>query len=297
MVEKYILDLGSSTLKLYQFDGKSLRLKDQKSVHFKDHLKDGKLGQPAIDELLQFVQSTNLPCQDLSIYATSLFRKLTETQRNKIIEQVYSASGHLIQTIDQVTENIFLELALIRNLPLKDKFLAVNVGGGSTELVVFDNGKKMQAINVDVGVADVLNKYRGINDSVSKVSLDTIVAEIRKNYLTIKLPPLKYAFLTGGELKYMQLASYPLRNNDIFKDENHPSLIDTEPYSQRNEQVFSQVTLAELESLMPTNPKWMHGARAYGAIAQAICQECKVETIIPSDVNIAHGIAHYLWGY
>ena len=40
---------------------------------------------------------------------------------------------------------------------------------------------------------------------------------------------------------------------------------------------------------MPENPKWMHGARACSAIAQAICQKYQVHTIIPSNSNIVNG--------
>ena len=295
-MKKYILDLGSSTLKLYELDGGSLRLQNQKSIYFKKHLRDGVLSEDALGELLQFIESAGLPRQDLRIYATSFFRKLAEAERTRIIERVYSTSGHLIQTIDQTTENIFLEIALTKNLKTSGRLLIVNVGGGSTELVILENSKKVQSINVDIGVVDILKGYEGINDSLSKIPLRDIVADMRQK-LPAETAAIKYAFLTGGELTYMQVAGYPLRDNDIFKDENHPSLIDLDSYSQRNVEVFDKITLPELESFMPTNPEWMHGARAYSAIAQAICQQFGIEIVIPSDVNIAHGIAHYLWGY
>ena len=295
-MKKYILDLGSSTLKLYELDGGSLRLQKQRSVYFKKHLADGVLADDALGELLRFIESAGLACQDLRIYATSFFRKLSEAERARIIERVYAASGHLIQTIDQVSENVFLEIALSRNLKTSDKFLIVNVGGGSSELVILENAQKVQALNIDIGVVDILKGYEGINESLSQIPLRDIMADVHKK-LPDETAAIKYAFLTGGELTYMKLAGYPLRDNDIFKDENHPSLIDIDSYSQRNGEIFDEVTLAELESFMPENPQWMHGARAYGAIAQAICQQFGIETLIPSDVNIAHGIAHYLWDY
>ena len=259
-MKKYILDLGSSTLKLYELDGGSLRLQKQRSVYFKKHLEDGVLADDALGELLRFIESAGLACQDLRIYATSFFRKLSEAERARIIERVYSASGHLIQTIDQVSENVFLEIALTRNLKTSDKFLIVNVGGGSSELVILENAQKVQALNIDIGVVDILKSYEGINESLSQIPLRDIMADVRQK-LPDETAAIKYAFLTGGELTYMQLAGYPLRDNDIFKDENHPSLIDMDSYSQRNGEIFDKVTLAELESFMPENPQWMHGAR------------------------------------
>lgn len=295
-MKKYILDLGTSTLKLYRFDGQSLRLQKQYSIHFKNYLDDGRLAEGGLTELIGFIEDANLPRSDLRIYATSFFRKLAESEQARVIRRVYSATGHIIQIINQATENIFLELALIRSLKTKVRFLTVNVGGGSTELVVFDNMKPEEPINIDIGVADILKGYPGVNDQLSSVSLAEIVADVKQK-LPKHISQARYSFLTGGELTYMQLAGYPLRDNDVFKDENHPSLIDAGSYEKRNIEIFNTVSLDELESLMPDNPQWMHGARAYGAIAQAICQKFEVETIIPSDTNIAHGIAHYLWNY
>jgi hypothetical protein len=48
---------------------------------------------------------------------------------------------------------------------------------------------------------------------------------------------------------------------------------------------------------MPNNPKWMHGARGCSAIAQAICQKYRIQTIIPSNSNIVNGIARQEFRY
>ena len=41
---------------------------------------------------------------------------------------------------------------------------------------------------------------------------------------------------------------------------------------------------------MPSNPLWMHGARACSAIAQGIVKRFEVKNIIPSDSNMIHGV-------
>ena len=295
-MKKYVLDLGSSTLKLYEFNGQTLRLAQQSSLHFKKQLQDGVLAEPALTDLVRFIKSAGASRRDLNIYATAFFRKLPAAERSRIVEHVFSQSGHLIQIIDQTAENIFLELALTRNLRARGRFLAVNVGGGSTELIIFEAAKRVRSINVDVGVGGILQKYPGINADPAIISLESVVADVLRQ-LPAAAVPVKHAFLTGGELTYMRVAGYPLVPNNLFEDENHPVLISTKLYEARNAEIFSAVTLSDLEALLPENPQWMHGARAYCAIAQAICRHFGVTTVIPSDVNIAHGIAHYLWGY
>jgi len=150
--------------------------------------------------------------------------------------------------------------------------------------------------NIEVGVGTILAKFEGINDKVSKVALKKVV-EFAKE----KLPPLqnkvKLAFYSGGELTYMQLAGYKLQNNKLFNDKDHPSFISFNDFAKRNKEIFNKVTLAKLEALMPDNPKWMHGARACSALAQAICEKYEIQTIIPSNSNLIDGVVRQEFRY
>ena len=87
----------------------------------------------------------------------------------------------------------------------------------------------------------------------------------------------------------MQIAGYKLTKNKVFKDTDHPSVITMKDFAKRNKEVFEKVLLEKLESCMPDNPKWMHGARACSALAQAICEKYGVETIVPSNSNLING--------
>ncbi len=60
----------------------------------------------------------------------------------------------------------------------------------------------------------------------------------------------------------MKLANYPLKQNNLFGDEDHPFLIEFEDFKNKNKEIFEKITLKELENLMPENSKWMHGARS-----------------------------------
>lgn len=88
----------------------------------------------------------------------------------------------------------------------------------------------------------------------------------------------------------MQITGYGLVANTLFSDPMHPSEISLQMYDERNRQVFDDVSIDELRALMPENPGWMNGARAYSAIAQAICTHYGVDTIVPSDSNLIDGV-------
>ena len=88
----------------------------------------------------------------------------------------------------------------------------------------------------------------------------------------------------------MICANYPLQNNTLFQDKDHPFFIELNNFQIKNKNIYEKITFKELENLMPDNPKWMHGARTCSAIAQAICERYNIITIIPSNSNIINGV-------
>jgi hypothetical protein len=88
----------------------------------------------------------------------------------------------------------------------------------------------------------------------------------------------------------MRLAGYSLKKNNVFRDEEHPYQISIKDFEKRNREIFIDLSLGELEELMPNDPLWMHGARACSAIAQAVAVHFGVKHLVPSDSNMAHGI-------
>jgi hypothetical protein len=180
-------------------------------------------------------------------------------------------------------------MALVGKCNLNEPLLLINIGGGSTELVVMYGKEAIERVNLDFGVGKILTDFPQINDEFSKVKLEEVVNYVKNLLPSIQNKP-KIAFYTGGELTYMKLANYPLKKNNLFEDEDHPFLIELEDFKNKNKEIFEKRTLKELENLMPENPKWMHGARPCSAIAQAICEKYNIEKIIPSDSNIINGI-------
>ena len=174
--------------------------------------------------------------------------------------------------------------------------LLVNIGGGSIELVVTYGKEAIERVNIGFGVSDIISEFPNINSEYSLVKIENLVEEIKRRLPNLQNKP-KIAFYTGGELTYMKLANYPLLKNDLFEDEDHPYLIKFEDFKNKNKEIFEKISLKELESLMPENPKWMHGARASSAIAQAIFEKYGIEIIIPSDSNIINGIARQEFRY
>lgn len=291
-MERVLLDIGSSTVKVYLLSNSTLENTFNKTIKFKDNYK-AKLGVSEKDkkelfELIESLQEQN-KSTPIKIYATAFFRKLPEVQRRDLTDEVFIRTGLFFNIISHDSESFYLQKALVGKYKRKTPVLLINIGGGSTELVVAYGGEAIEKVNLDFGVGTVIQKYKGINNEYSQIAIEDIV----KN-LTRKLPifesKMDIAFYSGGELTYMKLAKYKLKENTLFDDKDHESIISFENFKNKNSQIFETISITELEKLMPENPKWMHGARPCSALAQAICQKYNIKTIIPSDSNLIDGV-------
>lgn len=287
------IDVGSLTIKVYKkSDEKLIHLVNQ-SLPFKEgYTPETGISLENKTKLFDLINNikekhTDLP---IRIFATAVFRKMTGEAQVRFIDEFFLATGLYFNIVPHDLENYYLEMALVEKCHLDEPVLLINIGGGSTELVVMYGLDAIERHNIDLGVSTINTNHPTINNEKSGVALETVVEEVKK-----LLPSLdntvRKAFYSGGELTYMQLAKYDLTKNVLFDDEDHPSLIATENLATRNEAVFAQVAMHELEALMPENPTWMHGARGCSAIAQAICETYGITTIIPSNADLIHGAA------
>jgi len=298
-MSKILIDIGSSTIKVYKCTTEKLNLLVQRSIPFKgDFDPEGGISASAKKELFELIDTVKEENKEsqIRIYATGIFRKLINETRVSFIDEFFERTGLLFNVINQDLENFYLEMSLVGKCPLNEPILLMNIGDGSTELIVMYGREAVERKNIDLGVGAVNIKFPQINEYTSKISLQEVVGFVKEN-LPVLSNKTKIAFYTGGELNYMQLAGYVLKPNRLFSDDDHPSLISTVNFSKHNKEIFEKVSLKELESLMPDNPKWMHGARGCSAIAQAICQKYSVQTIIPSNSNIINGIIRQEFRY
>ncbi|MDT7868385.1 MAG: hypothetical protein RQ894_00995 [Candidatus Pacebacteria bacterium] len=227
-MEKILVDIGSSTVKVYKYSNGKLSLALQKSLYFKEGFDPEKgISQENKKELFEILEKVKEENKDIPIrlYATGIFRKLAPETKVNFIDEVFLRTGLYFNIIDQDLENFYLEMALVGKCNLNEPLLLINIGGGSTELVVMYGKEAIERVNLDFGVGKILTDFPQINDEFSKVKLEEVVNYVKNLLPKVQNKP-KIAFYTGGELTYMKLANYPLKKNNLFEDEDHPFLIE-----------------------------------------------------------------------
>ena len=290
----YLIDIGSSSVKLYEYDGNALKQRSKVSYTFsKEYTAENQTEMTCHDReiICNIVNSMkkeySLCRNNTKVFATGHFRYITNGR--KLVDEFYQQTGLFFNIISQDLEFFFQSIRFIKYSKEIGPTIVVNIGGGSIEIGFYDNGKEVCIpVKLPFGTNDIRSVFTNINSSTGGQSLIQVVGYVL-NLLPGRDIQFQSAILIGGELTFMRQCNYPLEPNLLFDDTAHPSAINIGSYIEYNQQIFEKQVDFLLEK-MPYNPGWMQGARAYCAIAQAVCIKYGVSHIIPSDLNMIDGV-------
>ena len=298
MNTKFLIDIGSSTVKVYAYSNNILDSVEQKTFRFKENFsKENGLSKENKRNLIEYFQKLidkyNLNNKNTKIFATGIFRELIDIPHH--VQEFFEYTGLYFNIITHDLEAFYLKQAWINsNSASLDKMIVINIGGKTTEILLCEKGKLItEPLKLTLGVGSINTEFASLNNAISGYDYNEIIGGLtRKIEKQIKKPSAKFnvAIHTGGELNYMKIAGYNLLPNILFEDASHPLMIAKAQYTTRNVEIFSKVSLDELKSMMPKNPNWMEGARACSALADAICNYFGVDYIVPSDSNLIDGV-------
>jgi len=291
---EYYIDVGSSTIKVYRH-AKKLKLINEYSIHFKD----GFTAEQGIsqenkkdlyDYFVHLKSKYSFKYENTHIFATGIFRNIDRAKRLELAREFNRRFDLNFTIISHDLENYYLGKAMEHDYGGK-KVMIVNMGGKTTELVTFKTGQINNRQNLQIGVADLLNEFPGVNNKYSSVKIKTIVDFVKRRIAGVKFDQdYDCTIFTGGEERFEKLTKYNLVSNTIFDDKIHKYMLSFSDFVKGNEKIFYKMTIQDLYDLMPQNPKWMDGARAGAILPQAIFEKADVKTIVPSDLNLINGV-------
>lgn len=202
-IKKYAaIDIGSNAIRLLIAN---IIIKDKKSKpQFKKNalvrvpIRLGKdvftTGEISSQNIVRFVDAIKafkllMQIHNVEKYRACATSAMREAKNGKaIVEQIEAETGITIQLIDGKTEaKIIAETDLSDLLENKKTYLYVDVGGGSTEFTIFNNGKVVDSKSYKIGTV------RLINDKVSKAKWQEI-----KKWIKETTTPFKHVDVIGS---------------------------------------------------------------------------------------------------
>lgn len=297
-MKNYYIDLGSSTVKVYEFDGE-LKLLEEHSIYFKNGFDAEKgISKDNLDELCAYFDSLKdkyeMKYYNTNIFVTGIFRNLIYEKKQELVKLFNDKFDLHFNIISHGIENYYLAKAMENDYNNK-KVLIINMGGKTTELVTFVGDKITDTKNLTIGVADLLNNFDKVNLEYSGNTMEEMEKFVLDKLDNIKLDnDYDCAIFTGGEERFELLTGFNLVPNSLFNDNIHKYMLSLEDYILGTKKVFDEISLEELYKLMPENPKWMDGARSGAIIPLVLFKLANVEWIIPSDLNLINGVINDL---
>jgi len=297
-MQNYYIDLGSSTIKVYCFENE-LKLMEEHSIYFKNDFDAEKgISDVNLKELCDYFEEIkekyDLQYFNTFIFVTGIFRNLIWERKQDLVKLFNDKFDLHFNIISHGIENYYLGKAMENDYNGK-KVLIINMGGKTTELVTFVGSKITDTKNLNIGVADLLNNFSKVNESYSGNTIEEMEKFVFERLSNLKLDKdYDCAIFTGGEERFELLTGFNLVNNTLFNDNIHKYMLSLEDYIKGTEKVFNEISLEELHELMPTNPKWMDGARSGAIIPLVLFRMANANWIIPSDLNLINGVINDL---
>lgn len=152
-----IIDIGSNSMRLtlYEIGGDSFKIlfKEKTMAGLAGYVEDGCLNGDGIKRaytgLLEFKRTLELlDVNHVSVFATASLRNIRNTQET--LNEICAATGYSIEVVTGEEEAVYGYIGAMRNLSM-DQGVFVDIGGASTEIAVFSQGKLDSAASFRLG--------------------------------------------------------------------------------------------------------------------------------------------------
>lgn len=286
-MDKIIVEVGSTCTKIDKFDGNKLEKLKWVTIHFKKNYNENKvLKESDVKELIDNIKELTKISTNIYVCGTSIFRTLTDSQREEFLTRFKNETGYDFNIISQEKENELTVAGATRFV--KEKVCVFIGGGGSTELSIYDNGIK-ESVNSKIGVIDVMEKFPDLAENYATTDLEDV-----KNFIKEKLnlPKEKADILIlsgGGHEKFARQSGIKYEKNTLYNDEKAPIMMDIETRRSETKRYYKSISLDEIRE-KNGDPDWWFGTRAMSAFALVVAEAIDAKYIVPTDIVMSYGL-------
>lgn len=288
-MEKFvIIEIGSTTSKAYLYENNEVIDLERRTIELKNHYKvENKITDNDKKELFDFVNSNKI--ENTYVFGTSIFRNLTEEQKNTWLEEFKSATGLDFTIVTPDMENEFTVYGAVANINYDGKIAVMIGGGGSTELSIVENGHIIEKANSSFGAMDTTDMFPELRTDKASTDYDHMVEETKK---LVNIPKNKadLLILAGGDyIYYYEELGYPVESNKFYENSLQPYCLDIETMDILDRKFFYETSLDEVCE-RTNNDGWWRGARGMRLCVKALVDILEVKYIIPTRISMVYGL-------
>lgn len=288
-MEKFvIIEIGSTTSKAYLYENNKVIDLERRTIELKNHYKvENKITDNDKKELFDFVNSNKI--ENTYVFGTSIFRNLTEEQKNTWLKEFKSETGLDFTIVTPNMENEFTVYGAVANIDYNGKIAVMIGGGGSTELSIVENGEIIEKANSSFGAMDTTDMFPELRTDKASTDYDYMVEETKK---LVNIPKNKadLLILAGGDyIYYYEELEYPVESNKFYENSLQPYCLDIETMDILDRKFFYETSLDEV-CKRTNNDGWWRGARGMRLCVKALVDILDVKYIIPTRISMVYGL-------
>lgn len=165
-IKKYgVVDIGSNTIRfnIYRDNGKKFKVISSKKTFagLSSYVENEVLQLAGIKKIIKNLKkfkdiSEELNVDEMYIFATASIRNVKNSK--EVIEQIESETGILIDLVCGEKEGYCGFLGVKQEKDVQNGYV-LDIGGGSTEIISFENGKYQSSISMPLGSLSTYKKF------------------------------------------------------------------------------------------------------------------------------------------
>lgn len=287
-----IIDIGTKSLKHYIFKLGGI---DKEQLHYKRYSdvdlgvdKNISLGTQerlfsAIKNCLEI--NKNFSVSSLKIVGTEIFR--ISDQAKQLVTKIKEMTGADVIILDQEKEAFYLYNGFIDLVDDNTIFAGVNIGGGSTEIIVGSKKDLIYFQNLSFGVNFLRNNFGG--EIIDWPSLDKYLEQnIKRSDIIVEK-----VFITGV-LDFLYTVAPQLGSKfKKSKIKRHQLYLNIKDY---RELVFKlrETPVDFLRSLYPKDPDFANNVAIGQSVYLKVAEKLNVDMVVPSNNDLTDGLIQEL---
>ena len=287
-VEKVIIEVGSTNTKIDLYNGQEVKRMEELTILFKqNYQKNKKIMSEDCETLINKVKKLKKKYQDIFVCGTSIFRDLSEEERNIFLRDFEQQTGEKFHIITQKQENELTVLGATREV--EEKVCVFVGGGGSTEISISDHQKIIDSKNSLIGVMDIMDKFPDLASDLASTSLEEVMDYIETR---LEIPNQTADILIlagGGHETFARGSGIKYENNTQYQDICAPIMMDIHTRIEETKRYYEEISLEAIKKKVP-NPDWWFATRAMCAFVLVVAKKVKAKYIIPTNISMVYGI-------
>ncbi len=286
-----VIDVGSNTIRLCIYDvidGKIRSLFNNKTTAgLIGYVSEGEMSARGIKKACDVLNTykemvTHTQIEKLFVFATASLRNISNT--DEALQTIYEETGLRVDVLTGYEEATLDFMGAAAAMEL-DKGIMVDIGGGSTEILVYDRGQIQDAASMRFGSLSLYRKY------VSKLFPREKEEEAIREKVTSELKKIKFLkdrkFDTllgiGGTIRAVKNMNNDMfglpRQNDSIPGRKLPILL----------QEFQDEEKSTLKKVLDVAPDRIHTLIPGMLILDSICSSFSCENILVSSYGVREG--------